>query len=50
MIHKGLAIAILLAGSLVAQYHPRVRALTTYSTQVVPLVIIGEGWSLSAPE
>ena len=40
-----LAIAILAAGSLLAQLHPRVSALTTWYEQVVPLVVIGEGWS-----
>jgi hypothetical protein len=45
MILNGLAIAVLAAGSLLAQYHRHVSALTTYFAQVVPLVIIGEGWS-----
>ena len=41
MILNGLAIAVLAAGSLLAQYHRHVSALTTYFAQVVPLVIIG---------
>jgi hypothetical protein len=45
MILKNLAVTILVAGSALAQLHPRVSALTTFNTQVVPLVIIGEGWS-----
>src|ERR1043166_5366793 len=28
-----------------ARFHPSASALTTYSTQIVPLVIVGEGWS-----
>lgn len=45
MVFKSLAITILVAGSALAQLHPRVSSLTTFDTQVVPLVIIGEGWS-----
>jgi hypothetical protein len=45
MILKNLAMTILVAGSALAQLHPRVSAVTTFYTQVVPLVIIGEGWS-----
>jgi hypothetical protein len=46
---KYVLILMLLAGSLSAQRPSRTRpqagSLTTYLTQIVPLVIIGEGWS-----
>ena len=46
---KCVLILMLIAGSLPAQSQPRVRpeagSLTTYPTQIVPLVIVGEGWS-----
>ncbi len=45
MILKNLAMTILVAGTALAQLRPRVSAVTTFYTQVVPLVIIGEGWS-----
>lgn len=42
---RSIALVALLATAGLAQPQPNVGALTTYYTKVVPLVIVGEGWS-----